>query len=139
MSGLVQVPSQHTDSVWMRILPHLLKGKEHWEQFYFADDIRNNLANGRQQLWIMLEGETNVIGCVLGQVDAFPTQTSLRIFFLGGTGFKRNMFDEIKKIENWARQKNVTLIDFLGRDEWYPLLKEIGYVSPGRVYRKELK
>ena len=137
-SYLVRVPTEHIESVWVRILSHLLNGKEHWEQFYSCEDIKDNLTNGTQQLWIMVEGEHSVIGCVLAQIDTFPTQVVLRIFFLGGKGFKRGMFTEIKRIESWAKQRNVTLIDFLGRDEWFPLLKGIGYYTPGRLYRKEL-
>lgn len=136
-SYLALVPSLHVEDVWIRILPHLLNGKEHWEQFYSAQQLRKNLITGQQQLWIMVD-EGEILGIVLTQIDTYPETKSLRILFLGGKGFKRAMVKNIRSMENWAKEKGATMVDILGRDEWWPLVKDLGYTSPGRVYRKEL-
>lgn len=138
MNGLTYVPSAHVPMVWMKVLPYFLKGEDRWSTFYTIDQIESNLLSGRQQLWIMLEG-LKVIGCVMTQIDVFPKAKSLRVLFLGGVGFKRNMIREMLKIENWARSEQITVIDFMGRREWEPLLAMLGYSAPAMVYRKELK
>lgn len=138
MAYLAIVPSVHIPDVWIKVLPFFLKGKDRWEIFYSIDQIESNLYFGRQQLWVMIDGNS-VIGCVMTQIDEFPKAKSLRVLFLGGVGFKRNMIREMLKIEKWAKDKGITVIDFMGRREWEPLLKMLGYSAPAMVFRKELK
>lgn len=135
---LAVVPSLNIPDVWMKALPHLLKGRTHWDKFYTLNQLRNNLNQGQQQLWILIE-ESDVLGVVLTQIDSFPERRILRINYLGGTGFKRKMISCMEAIEEWGREKDCDSVDILGRDEWFPLVKNRGYESPGRVYRKELK
>lgn len=138
MAYLALLPALHVEDAWIRILPHLMKGEEHWKDFYTVDQIRRNLITGIQQVWVMVEG-TSVIGCVLTQIDEYPAAKVCRISYLGGTGFKRRMMEQMQRIERWARDKGCSSIDILGRKEWAPLLqKTLGYRSPGLVYRKEL-
>lgn len=137
MSYLAVVPPLHLGDVWIKALPHLLNGKDRWEHFYTAEQIRQGCLAGRIQLWLMID-EISVIGVVLTQIDDFPNGRSLRFLYLGGNGFKRNMIKEMKKIEMWAKERGCKVIDFMGREEWEPLLKMMGYKSPGIVYRKEL-
>lgn len=136
MSYLAIVPQFHIEDVWIKVLPYFLNGEDRWNTFYTLEEIKKNLIYGKQQLWIMVDGN-DVIGAVMTQIDDFPKTKSLRVLFLGGKGFKRSMIKEMKKIESWAKSKGCTVVDFLGREEWYSLLKMMGYSSPGRVYRKE--
>lgn len=136
-SKLTFVPSAHIPMVWMKVLPYFLKGSDRWNTFYTIEQIQDNLIFGRQQLWVMIDG-LKVIGCVMTQIDVFPQAKSLRVLFLGGVGFKRSMIKEMVKIEYWCRHEGITVIDFMGREEWLPLMKMLGYTSPARVYRKEL-
>lgn len=144
---LAIVPVIHLEDVWFHVLPHILNGKEHWQDFFTIQQIRKNLLLGSQQLWIMIEknenenssGNGKVLGIVLTQIDEFPEKKVLRIMYLGGKGFKRGMLKEMLKIETWARKRGASFVDILGRDEWKGLVAKMGYESPGRVYRKELK
>lgn len=136
-SYLAIVPTAYISTIWIRILPHLMKGKEHWEKFYTTDQIKNNLLTGQQQLWVMVEDGVP-IGIVITQIDEYPTTKAARILFLGGTGWKRRMIEHLKVIENWARERGATMMDILGREEWSLPLKGLNYTSPGRVFRKEL-
>ena len=135
---LFLVPAHHVETLWTQVMPHLLKGEKHWKQFYSIEQIGRNLALGQQRLWVMLEGNKKILGIVLTQMDQYPETRAARILYLGGTGFKRNMMKAMVKVENWAKKNGATTIDILGRDEWFALIKEYGYSSPGRVYRKEL-
>jgi len=133
------VPLEHVQSLWTQVIPHLLKGEKHWKEFYSIDQIGRNLFWGHQRLWVMLEGNKKVLGVVLTQLDVYPETRAVRILYLGGTGFKRSFLENgMRKIETWAKKNGATVIDILGRDEWFPLIKEFGYASPGRVYRKEI-
>jgi hypothetical protein len=135
---LALVPNLHLPDVWLKALPHVLNGKEYWEQFYTIHQLKKNLFLGAQQLWLMIE-ESDVLGIVITQIDDYPEVRVLRICYLGGKGLKRDMIPlGMGAIEAWARGKNCKLVDILGRDEWLPLVKKQGYNSPGRVYRKEL-
>jgi len=137
--GLFLVPVQHVETLWTQVIPHLLKGEKHWKEFYSIEQIGRNLSLGLQRLWVMLEDNKKILGIVLTQVDQYPETKAVRILYLGGTGFKRSMFEGgLTKLEAWAKKNGATVIDILGRDEWFPLIKEYGYASPGRVYRKEI-
>lgn len=137
MAYLAVVPTLHVQDTWIKALPHLLHGKDRWEHFYTAEQIREGCINGRMQLWLMVDG-SSVIGIVLTQIDDFPNGRSLRFLYLGGNGFKRSMIKEMLKIEAWAKKRGCKVVDFMGREEWAKLLKMLGYSSPGIVYRKEL-
>lgn len=134
---LALVPNLHIGDVWMKVLPHFLNGKECWEQFYSIQQIKKNLLNGLQQLWIMIE-DKKVLGVVLTQLDDFPEKRILRITYLGGKGFKPSMMDTLSSIEEWGKSKGCVLEDIFGRDKWEPLLKKRGFKSAGKIYRKEL-
>lgn len=131
------VPQHSVESIWIKVLPYVLNGEKCWDKFYRPEELKLNLLSGRQQLWVMLE-DMSVIGCVLTQLDVYPTNKAMRILFLGGDGFKRGMIDHMRELEKWAKSKGATVVDFLGRDEWWPLIKRLGYETPGRVYRKEI-
>lgn len=137
MSYVAIVPPLHIDDVWVKVLPHLLNGRDRWEHFYTAAQIRQSLILGMLQLWVMVDGN-QVLGIVVTQLDDFPNGKSLRFLYLGGVGFKRSMMKEIHKIELWAKGKGAKLVDFMGREEWEPLLDKLGYHTQGVVYRKEL-
>jgi len=135
---LAIVPALHVMDVWLRVLPHLMKGREHWEPFYSCNQLRRNLVIGAQQLWIGIENEKDIVGCVITQIDDFPEKKILRIAYLGGYGLKRSHMKELKKIENWAKDKGCSGIDIMGRKEWGRLLAKFDYTIPGVVFRKEL-
>lgn len=135
---LALVPQEHIADVWLKSLPHIMNGKRHWEDFFSIEEIKRNLREGRQQLWVMIEG-SEIEGVVITQIDEFSQKKILRISYLGGKGFKRSHMETLANIEEWAVEKGCSTIDILGRDEWYLLLKKHSYASPGRVYRKELK
>jgi hypothetical protein len=132
------VPAHYVDTVWSQIVPHLMKGEKEWKQFYSLDQLYLNLISGSQNLWVMIEGKSKILGIVLTQLDSYPEKKAVRILFLGGTGFKRYMMKKMVKIENWAKKNGAALVDILGRDEWFTLIKGYGYSDVGRVYRKEL-
>ena len=134
---LALVPNLHIGDVWMKVLPHLLNGKQCWEKFYSVHQIKRNFIEGKQQLWVMIE-EKDVLGIVITQIDDFPEKRVLRITYLGGKGFKPSMMKTLADIEDWGRSKGCVLVDIFGRDKWEPLIKTLGYVSPGKIYRKEL-
>lgn len=124
--------------VWIKVLPHIMNGKEHWDKFYTLNQIRRNLLAGQQQLWIMIKDEKDVIMACITQLDEYPEKKVLRISYCGGSGLTRAMIKELKKIENWGKEKGAVMVDVLGRKEWGKLLLKLDYTVPGVVYRKEL-
>lgn len=132
------VPNLHVMDVWLKVLPHIMNGREHWEEFYTLNQLRRNLVLGQQQLWIFLKDEQFVTGCCVTQIDEFPEKKILRIAFMSGSGFRRGDIKELKKIENWGKEKGCVMMDILGRKEWGKLLAKLDYTSPGVVFRKEL-
>lgn len=138
MSYLAVVPALHIDDVWVQALPYFLDGAKYWKPFYSLDQILKNLIAGRQQLWIVVEGN-QILGVVLTQLDEFPETKVFRILYLGGKGLYPGMMQFLIQMETWAKDKGAQYVDILGRDEWYRLIERFGYSSPGRVYRKELQ
>jgi hypothetical protein len=136
---LAIVPPLHVNDIWFKVLPHLMKGKEYWEDFYTIEQIKDALVLGRQQLWVMVDrpGKILLFAC-LTQIDEFPNKRVLRILYLGGSDLHRGMIKEMAKIEKWALEKGATMVDFLGRPEWAGLMKARKYEVPGYVFRKEL-
>lgn len=137
---LANVPTLHVEDIWFKVLPHLLRGKEHWEHLYDVEDIHRDLILGRQQLWVMVEKtEKRVLYAMLTQLDDFPKCRVLRILYLGGEDLHPRMIKEMARLERWALEHGATMVDFLGRKGWQKLVSNLGYEPVGIVMRKELK
>ncbi len=134
---LAIVPHYHVMDVWMKVLPLIMKGEKHWKDFYSLNQIRRNLIEGTQQLFVIIEDETDIIACIISQIDQFPTKKIARIAYCGGRRLKPKMMPMvIGQIENWAKREGAVMIDILGRKGWGRLLPD--YTIPGIVFRKEL-
>jgi len=109
----------------------------------FADDVcleqmARNLAQGRQQLWLILDEKQDFAAFVTSEIEMTRSgkKRVLLLELAGGGG--PSLAAMITPIEDWARQMGAAEICPVGRIGWRKALAKLGYKPAIVRYRKEL-
>jgi len=105
------------------------------------EDTKNNLLEGRQQLWICINELTEKIELALTtQIVYYPTQKHLQIHL---TGAEPHTIDNwlhswSKPLEDFCKENDIKFIECAGREGWIKVLGKLGYKKYVTVLVKEL-
>jgi len=102
------------------------------------DSLADDLFNGRNQLWLVLDGE-KFVTFVLSEIktNTATGHKSVILTQLAGEG-GLEVVPLIGKIEEWAKEQGASEISPIGRVGWRKALAKQGYESDLVMYRKEL-
>lgn len=126
---ITPVSNRLIEKIFVKIVPHLMKGKKFWEDYYDLDDIERALISGKLQLWVGLDGETNTIKLVmLTSIELYPKSKWVRLIYMGGSNFK-DAYYFYKELELWARKYDCRGFEVITRDGMERLLRPLKFTK----------
>lgn len=133
---LVGVPSVMARDVWPKIRGLVKKGLDHHEGRLTAETILDNLAEAKQQLWIVgAKDSPSLVEAVV--VTELVNGVCIIVLVAGAQ--RERWVDHLAEIERWAAASGCHAVESLGRPGWErePALKSYRRVAV--LMRKELK
>ena len=124
------VPTEYTAATRAHIWDFLERGAKLLDDGRTTEDLMEALSDGRQQLWMISNGEKLVAICIteiVGKICLF--------FLMIGEG-RKNWLHLITEVEDWARTKDCERMRALARPGWARVLKD--YRKTRIVLEKQL-
>ena len=97
---------------------------------YSVSSIRQEIDNGRQQLWILFEGEDKMIAALTTMVVSYPLKRVLSVAFCGSndeSNWYRNREIIIDSFRRWAVDRGCNGVEVVGRAGWERVLRPLGF------------
>ena len=82
--NIARVPSQHTDRIWPMVGPFIASALAHSAGHMRPEDVRQEIAQDRRQLWIASEGGPIRAVCVT-KIAQYPSTRALWVQESAGT------------------------------------------------------
>lgn len=133
----VPIPTSGLDLVWPHVEPWIDAATKHAPGHWKPKQVKDHIASGAAQLWIVMLGRT-AKAAIVTEIEDGPAQRIGRIAILGGAGF-RKWRRVIDRLEAWARSQGAAEMEIVGREEWRRVLAIDGYEQRAIVLRKPLK
>lgn len=95
------------------------------------------VLNGKRTLWLVLDGDSfvSIALSTIRTVDATGTRIAT-LCDLAGRDVHRYAAELCAALEQWAEQKDCSVMAVEGREGWKPLLAQFGYKPHAVLYRK---
>jgi hypothetical protein len=124
--------------LWPSIIACLQK---YCDRFPYDENVAHiiaRLAAGRNQLWLTVDEQEQVVGVIITEIrNIEPTGAKRLVYTEAGGSRLDESIHLMPQIEEWARQvHNVKEFDLIGRRGWAPFVKPHGYEPEAVVYRK---
>lgn len=96
----------------------------------------SDIEDGIAQLWVYIEDNQHLC-TVVTRVVQYPNKLGCVIEYAGGESILK-VIDDIKTIEDWAKERGCTDLRILGRKGWSKVLANKGYENRYTIIGKEL-
>ena len=117
--------------VWDRVRPMIELASEHSQGRFGPDHVLGELASGVQVLWILYEGDDDLLVCLTTSVCAYPGRRMLSVPFCGGSAGASHWFSHreliVGKLVEWAKKHECSGIEASGRPAWEKVLAPMGF------------
>jgi len=121
---------------WEQVAPILEVGREYWEEFATIDSIVSSIVLGQRDLWLACD-DGGVFLVMLTEISTYPTKSSFRILWIGGSNLKRAL-PFLDYIELLCARKGIKLVEVAGRPGWLRVLEKNGYVYRSTLMAKDI-
>lgn len=122
------VPKEYIELVWDKIESYLDGAAEYTYGRFNVEDIKEDLFNKDQQLWIAFDDESEkVYGAVVTQILTYPRIKSLVMHFTGGIELPKWKAPMLALLQEFARNNGCAVIESYGRDGWEKVFKDDGF------------
>ena len=128
MMNVSLVPKENIEELWPSIEGYMARAAEYTYGRTVVADIKYNLLNKDQQLWVAFDDEGEVYGAVVTEVQYYPQMTTLVAHYLGGKKFKLWKAEMLHIVQRFARSNHCKVIESYGRTGWEKVWKDYGYV-----------
>lgn len=132
------VPPHRVEEFWPVVRPLLEKALRFQVYPVDVNDILNGLINRKAQLWLIYEGDLDIIGAFTSAIDDYHGTLIARIEHLGAERSDEWMHILVNTFESWCRDVGVKYIEVPGRRGWEKIVKPHGYSADIVIYKKEL-
>jgi hypothetical protein len=116
------IPSRYIDGVWPFAEAFLLRSYRRTDQ-NIPIGLRDELRDGRRQLWTITQGDVTIVAAGVTSVFALRSGFALKIEHLGG-GSMRQWLPLLKELEAYARDRGCKKLTWEGRFGWQRLLPD---------------
>jgi len=120
------IEQQNIDKIWHKIKDFADDAAKYTYGRFTANDIRTNLRNNNQQLWIAHEGE-EVYGFVVTEPTHYPQVKALIMHFTAGKDVMLWKDEMLKWIRAFAKEQGCEIIESYGRVGWSKVFKDDGF------------
>lgn len=102
------------------------------------NSLVENIASGKEQLWLILEDEKRFVAFVTSEIVITETgRKRLLLLELAGEG-GQTLAQMIKPIEIWAKDNGIDEICPVGRLGWVKAMKKLGYKAEVVKFTKDI-
>ena len=138
-TNLVGVPrDQLSKTIWDMVEPILETAVDRSNGRYRTDDVLNAVREGKQQLWIVLDGRDNITATVTTEIRGYPGGRNVcNVRMCAGHGYKA-WVHHLKELETWAKEQGCDMVEIMGRTGWTPELSKMGYRQTQAVFEAEI-
>lgn len=133
------VPYSEIENVWDKVSRHLKLATDLSRGRYRLRDVKEKLMRNEHQLWIVFEGDGNVVASITSTFTVYPQFTTLHGQFLGGDRLEEWKGPFLDVFERWGRDNGCAKIEFTGRPGWAKALADKGFKETFRIYERDLK
>lgn len=124
------VHPMYVDDCWIDAGRYLNKAAKTSHGRYDILDIRRDIHFGNQQLWILFDGDDNMIAAITTMFSFYPQKKALVIAFCGSnddTGWVKHRNLVIGTLNDFARENECNSLELSGRAGWEKVLKSLGF------------
>lgn len=112
------VATDYVPATRAHIYPFLERGAKLLDDGRDAEDLMEALSDGRQQLWMISDGEKLVAICITE-----ITKNVCLFFLMIGNG-RKNWLHLITEVESWAKKVGCDKMRAIARPGWARVLKD---------------
>lgn len=119
------VPPSLVNVLWPRLKPMVEKSVRRGAGRLDVDDVRMGSIEGRYRLWVVVQGEDDLIAVGASQIIVFPGKSVMSVFLYSGE--RRQAMHLWPKVEVYARATGCDEIQIAGPRAWlriFPDFKE---------------
>jgi hypothetical protein len=124
---------EHIELVWPNIEQYMSGAAQYTYNRFNTNDIKKDLINKPQQLWIAYD-EEEVYGAVVTEIIVYPKMTTLMMHFTGGKKLPRWKQPMLKLLQRFAKDQGCNVIESYGRPGWEKVFKNDGYKEVFKFY-----
>jgi hypothetical protein len=128
----------HLESAWPKCAPWLIQAigaADEWDQI---DEIRQDVAKGRMQLWVVQnEQNAEVLATFVTEIQLVGRAKTLVVRWMGGKEIDK-WLDDLGVIERWGQRNDLTSVEIWGRPGWSKRFAPHGYREDFRVISKRI-
>jgi hypothetical protein len=124
---------EHIELVWPDIEQYMIGAAQYTYNRFNADDIKKDLINKPQQLWIAYD-EGQIYGAVVTEIIEYPQITTLMMHFTGGKKLPYWKQPMLKLLQKFAKDHACNIIESYGRPGWEKVFKDDGYKEVFKFY-----
>jgi hypothetical protein len=124
---------EHIELVWPDIEQYMIGAAQYTYNRFNADDIKKDLINKPQQLWIAYD-EGQIYGAVVTEIIEYPQITTLMMHFTGGKKLPYWKQPMLKLLQKFAKDHACKIIESYGRPGWEKVFKDDGYKEVFKFY-----
>ena len=131
------VPAHHVHIMWPQVAALLEEAMARAPGRFSGGDLAMLLLEGRQQLWVVRDGETPVAAFTT-RIYEVPQSRVFAIEWVGGVRLEEWIDEAIQILEQFARDSGCQKIEGHGRKGWEKILSRHGWHWLAVSFEKDL-
>ena len=129
--SLTRLPIEYLDRYWPVASELLARGVETSRGRYNIESLYLELVRGESHLWLIFEGDDNVVCAFTTQFAYYPLKMNLSVVFLGSDDslgdFSGKWVDLMPELMEWAKIHGCSAVELVGRRGWLRVLRGLGF------------
>tara|TARA_Y100001949_G_scaffold172721_1_gene177204 strand:- start:90 stop:557 length:468 start_codon:yes stop_codon:yes gene_type:complete len=129
--SLTRVPVEYVDRYWGDASRLLERAVGQSGGRYNIESIYLEIVRGDSHLWVIFEGEDNVVCAFTTQFIYYPLRMNLSVVFLGSDdslgNFSGKWVELMPELMEWAKLHGCGAIEIVGRRGWLRVFRDLGF------------
>lgn len=117
------VPPELLNKIWDRVKDLLILPIEVSNNKFDIDSIKMEILGNLKVLWILFEGDDNLLAAITTSIEQYKNVKMMRISFAGGENVIENVDLILDKLREFAKSCGCDGIEAFGRKGWEKILK----------------
>ncbi len=132
------VPVEMLDQIWGAVSGFLRPAVDRSHGRWSMPSLKEAIREGKQQLWIVYEGDNPITGVATTEIQDYPNRRMLAIQYLGGEDLDGWAFSMLEILEGFAVATKCEGIEATARKGFWKWMKDFDYQEAYTVFEKEI-
>ena len=129
--SLTRVPVEYVDRYWGDASGLLERAIKESGGRYNIESVYLEIISGASHLWVIFEGDDNVVCAFTTQFIHYPLKINLSVVFLGSDdslgNFSGKWVESMSELMEWAKVHGCSSVEVVGRRGWLRVLRDLGF------------